>query len=286
MKFTYQGLTLSKPDFAVQQIEGLDGIEARTGGDTEQPRGDGSLPGQHFLGARHVTMQLRCLTNGAVRRLLDAFQPSRTREHPFAWEANEGERRIFARVVASPVTRAGRFHPIADASIALKASDPRIYGDRRLVGLQPFAVAESGLDYPVDYPKDYGVEVVEAIATNAGDSDAHPTIRIHGPEAGSLTSWRLRNTTNGSTVQVDATIGPDQLLTVRLREWVVADPAALIVELDGESRYGDWVTRPEILWLSPGDNVLRLEVLTGDEPSSAEIVYRDTYGGTRRENVE
>jgi hypothetical protein len=286
---TYRGLTLARPDYLVTVREGFEGSTARIGADREQPRGDGGLPGNHYLEPRFPRMSGLLCRSELLPTLLAAFQPSRRIEHPLSWTNDDGdERLVYARTVSTEVPRDNAPPGWQRATIALKASDPRIYGPRHVVRVEPFAVVEGGLDYPiVNYPKDFKPDVTTtAVASNVGDSDAHPTVRIHGPVSGTTTSWRLRNTTNGSELQVDTALGPGQLLTVRLREWIVADPAALIVELDGASRYGAWVTRPEVLWLSPGDNTLRLDILTGDLPSAAEVIFRDTFSGTRRDLQE
>lgn len=279
----YRGLSLWGGPYWVQTVEGLEGSSARTGSDSDQPRGDGALPGRHWLSARSIVLGVDVDGRDHVGQLLEVFQPSRSVEYPLTWQVDGIDRVSFARVTDTVFS--DRPGSLVRVPLKLKATDPRIYGPQHLVPLTPFDVTGAGgLDYPVDYPKQYGADVlVDATAWNGGDSDAHPTVRVRGPESGTLESFELVNVTNGSSVRIDTTVTPGQLLTVRMREWVVGDPAALIVELDGSSRYGGWTTRPDVLWLSPGSNVLRLLVLDGSPPVSAEIVYRDTWAGTRRE---
>lgn len=280
-RISYRGLTLDGP-YIVRSVEGLAGSSARVGGDTDQPRGDGELPGVHFLDARHITLTVRTVGLEHVSALVSAFRVSRRDALPLSWEEFGSERRCFARPIESSAGWDLGLGPVADDfTVALKASDPRIYGRRRVVLLNPYGVVSAGLDYPVDYPKVYGADSrIEAVARNSGDSDAHPTIRVRGPDVGTLDGFEVHNVTNGARLQVDTPVGAGQTLTVRMREWVTADPNRLVVELDGASRYGDWVTRPDLLWLSPGDNVLRLNVPSGEEPSGADLAYRDTFAGT------
>lgn len=285
---TYRGLTLADP-YRPHRVQGLDSVSVRTGGDRDQPRGDGQLPGSHFQDARRITLDVHVIGKRAdvLPDLLAAFQPSRSREHALTWRDEvDGElRRVWARVVDAPVTRDAALGPhLTEVRIGLKATDPRIYGAQVLEALRPYAVTGGGLNYPGDWPKDFSADTtVETIAHNAGDSDAHPTVRVRGPSSGSVERFRIENVTNGSELDVETSIGAGQTLTVRMREWVTGHLDELVVELDGATRYGSWLSRPDEFWLSPGDNRLRLIVESGDDPSEADLVWRHTYAGTRKE---
>lgn len=283
-QITYRGLVLDGP-YMVTRVEGLDGAEVRTDADTHIPRGDGHLPGSHWLDARRITLTVRVVGRERLPTLMAAFRPARNVEPALSWTEDDGtSRRVYCRPVQTIATVSGGM--VVDLPIGLKASDPRIYGPSRSALVNPWQPSQEGIDYPkAEYPINWPPAVgTQAVVRNGGDSDAYPTVRIRGPQVGQLESWRLANLTTGAQLQVDTTVGPGQLLTVRMREWVVGDPSALIVDLDGQSRYGGWVSRPEPFWLAPGDNVLRLTTLSGADPSSAELIWRDTYGGTRRDD--
>lgn len=286
----YRGLVFGGDrDVAVRRVSGLYGYTARAD-DPAQPRGDGAIPKHHYLEARSVELELELLGSDVElrdmeRQVREAFALSRIAELPLWFKLpGDDERLIYCRPTASSWDATHDRRAVIEPTVALTASDPRVYGAERTVSVPLYAADAGGVDDPVDGgAKDVGTigEQQEAVFHNAGDSDAHPMVQAWGPETGTTTRVTLENRTNGSVLDVETDVLPGQQLVARMREWVTRDPTARPVELDGASRYAAWLTRGEPFWLSPGDNVLRLTV-EGAAPTDVQVTARDTYDGTVR----
>lgn len=288
-QFEYRGLTIGKgTPYTVRSFEGLRGMAARTGS-TPIPRGDGSTPGDHHAEAKFPVLSVQCrgAYGDVVPDLLEAFRLSRSKEHPLVWPEAGEEVRLYCRPTETPVPRSGDLGPnITRIDIGLEASDPRIYGTRRTVTLSNFDATGGTTNFPVDFPLDFSAESGnDKQAVNQGTSDAHPQVTIDGPDSGSADKVEVTNTTNGSKLVLTASIGAGQTLTFRTREWVTRKLDELIVELDGANRYDEWDNRADFLYLSPGDNSVKFEVLTGTATGTrCTLSWRDTSDGIRRDD--
>lgn len=290
-ELAYRGFVINRADpdhpYDLIKVDGLRGAAVRSG-DTPIPRGDGDTPGSHWLEAKRPVLTVDAFGDyhDVVPPLVAAFQPSRSVEHPLVWREGGEEVRLYCRPVDVPVTRQASRQGATEVAIALKAADPRVYGQLRTVQVEPFKLAGGAVNDPVDDPKDATAEGgTDETVHNGGASDAHPQMTVSGPDSGSADGVRLTNRTNGSQIEVSTSVGPGQTLVVRMREWVTRRLDTFIVELDGANRYDDWTTRGEVFYLSPGDNVVRLEVLGGtDTGVKATLSYRDTYDGERRDD--
>ena len=288
-QFHYRGLTFGRHTrYRVTRVEGLEGHMAARLGEREIPRGDGEIPGAHYLSGKRPMLTLMVVGDRAEvwPPLIEAMRVSRHRAFPLRFKvADRPERLIYARVAEAPVMLEGS--AVVEHTIGLHASDPRVYSAAERQTLVPVYSADThgyfNYDRPPhdgNYPKnaDFADPSAERVARNAGDSDAYPTVQVQAA-SGQIDSFTLDNRTNGSQLQVDTLVQAGQTLTVRLREWVTMSTNTMIVELDGESRYVDWTSRPDTFFLSPGDNVLRLSVSGGDDVT-CRVIWRDTWDGT------
>lgn len=277
-EFRYRGLAFGYAPVVVTDVEGLIGSEARVG-DRDMPRGDGAVPGDHYLAPKTPILTAVVTSRAALGPLRAALRSSRTVELPLTFGLDGEQLRVWCRVVGLEVQhRPGSVH----VQIALRASDPRVYSEDALsVSVPVYVTGGIGYhDYPGDYPKDAtSTGGAETVAHNAGDSDAHPLVRVWGPTSGLTTRVTVTNRTNGSQVDVATDIGAGQILTVRMREYVTGRTDERIVEVSGADRYGAWQSRPQALRLSPGDNVIRL-VVEGAAPSGAALTWRHTWDGS------
>lgn len=288
-QWEYRGLTLGKDTaYSVRKIEGLRGHAMRVG-DSPIPRGDGSTPGDHYADAKRPILQVQATGkySDVVPPLLEAFRPARSDEYPLVWKEGDTELRLYVRPVEVPVPHSAGLGPnVTRVKVGLKATDPRIYGTQRSVTLTQFDTTGGTLDFPINFPADFSAESGnDKQATNNGTSDAHPQITIDGPDSGSADKVEVTNTTNGSKVVLTASIGVGQTLTFRTREFVTRRLDTLIVELDGANRYDKWDNRADFLYLSPGDNRVQYQVLTGTSTGSrCTLSWRDTSDGIRRDD--
>lgn len=282
----YRGLTLGTGTaYHVTNIEGLRGLATRVG-DTPIPRGDGSTPGDHHAEAKRPVLSIAAEGDydDVVPDVIEAFRLSRSDEHPLVWVEGGEEVRLYVRPVDVPIVRQAPPN-LTRIDVGLKATDPRVYGQQRSITLSDFDATGGTTNFPVNFPLDFSAESGnDKQAINNGTSDAHPQITIDGPNSGSADKVEITNTTNGSKLVLTASIGTEQTLTFRTREWVTRRLDTLIVELDGANRYDKWDNRASFLYLSPGDNRIQYQVTSGTgEGTRCTLSWRDTFDGLRRD---
>lgn len=282
--YAYRGLAFGRDTdypLALPMIPGLEGFASRVG-DREVPRGHGSVPGKHYTTGRPMTVPFvvardtRDLLESAIAELREVFVPAEDDSDPLTFVADgQPERLVYCRPTAFERgdTRLGRQ---AAPVVSLVAADPRIYSvAERMVSVGLFSAGGGGLNYPLDYPKNFAAgAAIEGVATNAGAADAHPVIRFYAI-VGTATSVALTNITTGDSVTITTPITPGQVLTVDLQALAVRS-GEQIVGLDGVSRYGSWQHPRSGLTIPPGDSVLRFTAV-GATDAIAVVTYRDTW---------
>ncbi len=249
-------------DLALNSIDGLDGFDQARTSTSSIPRGDGAVPGQHFHPERTPVFGWRVISQDmtAVReKALKALTVSRSDEGVLSWQRpGETPRLLYCRPIAAPWPTTHPSH-VADVKVAFEAADPRMYSaEGKQVTLQPYT-AGGGLDYTVDYAKEFTVTGLEKSASNVGNAPAPTVLRFYGPSSGTCTAVRLTNVTTGVELEVVTDIVPGQILTVDVRAFV-ASTGARVVDLSGSGRYGSF-SQPRLpLMIEPGDvNVLRFD---------------------------
>jgi hypothetical protein len=277
----YRGMVFGAgTPYVWRKTEGLVGQTARVG-DRDLPRGDGAVPGQHFLDPKAPILTIAVHGDKAtlLPPLLQAFRVSRDVEHPLTWrDTGWPERRVWARVVSRVITDDGPY--AVEVPIALRCSDPRVYSDAEVVVSVPLSAGDAGYDdiLPGDLPFDGDVPGTTAVMEQDGDSDAYPLVRFFGG-SGTATEVQLLNVTNGSVLTVETDIVGGQVLSCDMRAYVTGRTDRRIIDLSGASRYGSWTSRPDPLFLNPGENVLRFTASGTTTGLQANLTYRHTFDG-------
>lgn len=267
-------------DLKVNQIEGLDGFDQVRSSTVEIPRGDGAVPGQHFLSARTPVFGWRVISGDmtAVREAaLRGLVRSVSAEGTLQWNRpGETPRLLYCRPLSVNWPTSHPSH-VADVKVAFEAADPRMYSaGGKSVTLQPYT-AGGGLDFDVEYAKEFTVTGAEKPAANDGNTGSPVVARFYGPTSGTCTAVRLLNTTTGVTLEVATDIVAGQILTVDMRAFVAAT-GARVIDLSGSGRYGAWSQPREPLLIEPGDdNVLRFEADGTTDGMRCRVDWADSW---------
>lgn len=253
-------------DLDIVGVDALDGWDVRTSS-RNIPRGHGMAPGSHFLPGLEPVFHLEAMGDQEEVELLRerwaaGFIVSEETQGRLMFKRPGTDERYFhARVVARdwPLDAAGHGQ-IVESTVAFEITDPRAYSTAlKKVQLEPFS-ASGGLDYPVNYPKNWTVVGNDKVAANGGNIGSPPLIRFFGPDSGTMSAVQLINRTTGVTLDVKTDINPGQTLTFDVRAFVAAT-GDRVVDLDGANRYGSWQHPRVPLLIEKGDNLLRF---TGD----------------------
>lgn len=274
--YTYRGLTFGEGETVlVLEVEGLGGGDVRSG-DTDLPRGHGSVPGKHFLSARQIRFRFDVVGSeeAVEQQLADiaaAFIVSEDDLFPLEFSRpGMPDRLVYCRPLSHARVEVPTATRHATPGVALIASDPRIYSAEEHTQFVPlYSAAGGGIGAPLNAPINMAAgTTVEVVVTNDGNADAHPTVRFYGP----ATEVTLTNVTTGDTLTVATTINTGQVLTYAGSEYATAT-GGHVVSLDGAGRYGSWVERIPFV-LPPGESVLRFEA---DDDAQAVVTWRDTW---------
>ena len=286
----YNGLLMGKgTNFRIAKLDGLEDLNARVS-DTSIPRADGDIAGLHTASGKQVVAEIFVHGDKDSQALRDDVQALHTafqhRDQPlqFFWREPgfTDERFIWARPIRRAQARNPRTAHLPGIMVAVKAADPRIYGDVQYnKNLTVYSASGGGMDFDEEeYPMEFAADASsEIIATNAGNANAYPLLRVYGPISGTVTEVTITNSTTNKTAVFATTILTGQILSADMRRIVTANTADdPYVALDGSTRYGDWELPREPFYLAPGDNALRFEVTGGTSTDALCVVtYRDTW---------
>lgn len=264
----------------VERVTGIESVAVRSG-NRPIPRRDGSTPGFNFVESKIITFD--CIADGgsAYGLALESIKPSTLEVGELHFKLPYLDQRFFR---ARLVSRSEEIGPTSfndyPFTMAFEAADPRAYGNvQRTKSVQIFNSVSGGTDFEIDYEVDFSIAAGDSgltIATNLGRCPAFPVVRFYGPTVGTCTGVLLENVTNGDSIDVDATILTDQILTVDMDSRVRGE-AGLIVSLDGSSRYGSWQLPRNDFSLAVGDNILKLSIDGTSTDVTAVLSWRDTY---------
>jgi hypothetical protein len=296
---SYRGLVTGEgTGIRLFQVDGLEDLDVRDG-DRDAPRDDGGVPGAHFAAQKTFVLTYRITPGNVVtlEELLSSFYAAYSRreldqdEWTFKFPG-QPERMVRARPIrrTRPRTRAGTVAAAVEVTVAMKATDPRIYSATAQQDVVPILeLSEEGFELPVvNLPINMAAAVVaDATLINNGTSDAYPILQFEFAAGGSgdVDGLLLTNQTNGATFEM----GPDPQSTAYAQvagQTLMADMDAIVrkvpdvdpIHIGGSSRYTHWQMPREPFHLAPGPNVLTFEVI-GDTPSSdvvALVQWRDT----------
>lgn len=290
-QFMYRGLVFGvDTPYFLQSLAGLEDLNVRVS-DRELPRDHGSVPGPHYASAKDVVMEFKVVADRdptivdpglVMQRVADlrrAFGGT-SEPSPLTFKRPGMPERL---INVTPV-QVSRTETVEDRGIfafprvALTAADPRIYStETELLTLAKHEPGGTSLDYPEDYPKDFGGGGGEVVAVNDGSADAYPLVRFYGPtDGGTVTSVALRNVTTGQTQRVVTTVSAGQILTVD-NEAHVTGSGGQVVGLGGSTRYGAWQQPRVPFALPPGESILRYEAEGTSAETKCVVTWRHTW---------
>lgn len=265
--------------FIIQSLQGWDDQPTMDDASTSRPNADGAWPGR--LLAQPRTVQF---TDGQVQasadQMRDAIAVARQYlqrtddERPLVARFGDQSLRVDGRVVRRSIPVVDRILGHESLAVQWKCTDPLRYGvtEKNALLTQPYATG--GLQYPLQYPLDYGdYEGGSALVTNDGDEPAPVRVVFRGPARGGHVRFK-----NGQVLSHSMDLASLQTLTI--------DTSDGHAELDGEyiqvaqvlGRY----SVPPASWRIPRGTT---EVYF-DTPNNAYIAggytncnlyYRDTY---------
>jgi hypothetical protein len=258
-------------------LTGWEDLPSVDSSNTLRPASHGAWVGKKLLGQRILTW------NGVfaatpenweteIKRLRAAFTPpGGTEELTIVVRTRNETRMVFGTVSARqiPVDYSYSYYG-ARLSLQFECSDPRRYSlGEESVFLELPTDVEDGLEYPLVYPLDYGVEVVSnsAIVLNDGDAPTPPQLTFVGP----VTNPRLINQTTGEQLGFEIVLTADDMLTVNTRLGTV------LLNGVADRLYTRTVSSSPILGfdLVAGENELQILADEWEAGSGVEIVYRN-----------
>ncbi len=263
----------------VVTTEGIEEINIRSG-TRALPRDDGSVPGLHLVSSKDVIFSLDILGDTEYYSFLDVLTPKKDAEGEFHWKfPGEEQKFMRARVFSRTDKRTGFTNSKIPMTLVFEIADPRIYGlVTETETMRVFTLAAEGIDFEVDFEVDFIIVAgggIDVSHQNNGNSDAYPIIRFFGPESGTCTAVKLSNLTTGVDLEVTATILTNQILTCDM-DARKRGTGSRVIDLDGASRYGDWVLPRDTFYFQPGDNLIRLEITGTSTDVIAVTNWRDT----------
>ena len=149
------------------------------------------------------------------------------------------------------------------------AADPIVYSVNEHSGNIALPTAEGGFSSPLTSPLASGIISIGGVllASNAGNTAVAPMIVIYGP----VDSPRLRNVTQGKSLEFNISLGADDYLVIDFR------PLHKTVMLNGTaSRYSS-LTLAEWWDLQPGTNEITYAASTYQVGSYALVTWRDGF---------
>lgn len=153
----------------------------------------------------------------------------------------------------------------ASWKIDLYAPDPRIYGPIRNVQLNDGTIS-GGLDYPMDYPVNYGGDIVvqSLFLTNGGNTDSWPKFKVTGDF---FSGFSITNNA-GSIITYDG--------IVTMSAPVIIDTATGTATQNGTDK-STMISRREWFSIPPNTTIQPLFLPKQDAVGWCEIIYRDTW---------
>jgi hypothetical protein len=220
---------------------------------------DGLVAGQRLLGGRTILIELAIVgwdrddMNDALTALaaLGVDEVELRCKLPGVAGGNTVKTMVSIRNDDIPQAELYTNHAV-EAALELRAIDPRLYSDATVTTTLSSTTITGGKSFPWTFPFTFGAtgNVGTANIVNLGNYGAPIQVEIHGP----IVQPRLRNETTNKEIFYNGTLAAG--------EWLVIDPEARTVLLNGTAnRYyllgaTDW-------WdLAPGNNQVRFTGLT------------------------
>jgi len=254
----------------VRQLIGWRDLPGVDVADTPRPQSHGTYPGDVLT--ESATITLVYLVRGtpedkaAAIDALEQHTPVDGVERMLAVDDDgQGAWYRMARVVARQVPQdKGYRHGPVECSVQFVCADPRRYRLTDHSGTASLPAATGGLEYPLDYPLEYGdASSTALVAANDGGASAPLVVTFNGP------------LTNPQLSSPDWQLGFD--LTLAAGEALVVDTAEGTALLDGTADRL-YAIRPtsdplELCTIPPGGTTLTLTAADGT--GTATVTHRD-----------
>lgn len=263
----------------VTSVEGIEALNIRSG-TRELPRSDGAVPGLHTVSMKTPIFNCDILGDAEYYDFISVITTDADEEGELHFKF-PGVQQAFmrARLLSRTDKRDGFTTGAIPITVAFECANPRIYGiDMHSQGFSIWDAATEGLDWNIDWGVDFTVSGGgggDVVVHNAGNAFAYPIIRIFGPLSGTCTGLTIANLTTGKSFETTTDLLINQILTIDM-DARIRGSGSRIIDLDGASRYGDWVLPRDTLYLQPGDNVIRLTITGTSTAVSGVINWRDT----------
>lgn len=261
-------------DYRVEKVEGLGGWDLNQA-DSDNPHGDGAQRGVDRQAARLLMFHLNfdgpdVELEAAMQALLAAVRPQRTDDWPLYYRlAGMPLQMVWCRPMSLAREISADQLILTEQKVPLRCADPRIYGARERQLVVPSTPTATG-------------PVTAVAATNAGNGRAYPVIRIRADSE--VSRIQLVNVTGDVAFEVEATIraGGELIGDMPARVKLAPRPA---VTIDGQPKYGSWVSPREPFYLSPdpvapgGVNALYLRTVPTNAAVTCVLTWQDTSWG-------
>lgn len=263
-------------EYRVESVEGIGGWDMRSS-DSPFPRSDGDQRGVDLQSARQILFRVNfdddpIEMEAAMQRLLRALRPRRDTD----WD-------LIYRLPGMPL-QSLRCRPLslsrelnlermllANQAFALRAADPRIYSSRYREVRVPVSVESDGL-------------TTVTSAVNIGNAPAYPIIQITGSPTVEVTGIDLVNITGNIGFTFSGILPIRGTLIADMPATVTSEPRSKVT-VEGQPKYGSWVSPREPFFLSPdpdapgGVNALYLRTTPAAAAVTCTLRYRDTWSG-------
>jgi hypothetical protein len=275
----YRGYVLGDDENTfMDAITGWDDLPGVESANTPRSNSHGAWVGRKLAGQRVITWNGRFsptrpeLWEDELRRLREAFSlPLGTEEYPIVVQSI-GERRLcFGAVVARsiPMDRAYGYYG-ASVALQFECSDPRRYSlSEKSWTLELPPNIDTGLEYPLTYPLDYGIEITsnEGTLFNDGDVVTPVTLFFSGP----VVRPSLVNKTANTKLEFNINLSADETLEVNTRTGTV------LLNGVADRIYTRTSNSAPLLsfGLMPGYNEMVITAEEWDTPASVSIAWRD-----------
>lgn len=261
-------------------ITGWDDLPSIDSSNTLKPTSHGAWVGKKLVGQRIITWtgrfapEERSDFSALLETLKDSFTvPDGTEEYELVIRTRTRVQSVFGAVVARaiPIDYSYSYYG-ANVTLQFECSDPRKYdlGEHAVFISMP-SDTDDGLDYPLVYPLDYGVAMLQSdlIINNLGNAPTSMILNFSGP----ATNPTLVNTTTGKQLGFNIVLTGSDVLTVNTRTGTV------LLNGSADRLYTRDITSSPILsfYLKPGENEMHVFADEWDAGSGVEIVYRDAY---------
>lgn len=273
--------------YGIRSVRGLFDVDVDSGS-VPIPRGDGNIPGEDFLKAKNVEIELGIegpkqsdSLAGFIRDIRETFKREDSDGSPeplyFKVPGNEEQFIRVRNINIAIQDDVQSEHGLKPISVRLHAADPRLYGTDSNSDVLNIHEPDSGsIDFGLDFGLDFESAGLDVVIHNAGTAKAYPILRFFGPtDAGTVTGVTIINETTGQEIEIQSDILTDQILRADMPAYIRAD-GNQVIGIDGSSRYGDWQVPREPFYLQPGDNVLRYEITGTSAESVVNIIWFDT----------